>query len=159
MNTPQDHAQRPVKSTADAEWGEVRNDHFGYEDEAERVTKRGLEDWEMVEKMADTSDHRIPYWFIALFFVLLLVATGLTFPFWGVRPGFERPWFDWGIVAGAVWSPAWAASFITWSTIVISAPTKSAHSRMTRIERKLMSDATWSCRGRMYHIPRARALP
>jgi len=103
MNTPQDHAQRPVKSTADAEWGEVRNDHFGYEDEAERVTKRGLEDWEMVEKMADTSDHRIPYWFIALFFVLLLVATGLTFPFWGVRPGFERPWFDWGIVAGAAW--------------------------------------------------------
>src|SRR3569833_3436345 len=53
--------------------------------------------------MADTSDHRIPYWFIALLLVLLLVATGLTFPFWGVRPGFERPWFDWGIVAGAVW--------------------------------------------------------
>jgi len=102
MSTVQDGKQ-PVQSTDDVEWGQVRNDHYGYDDEAERTTKRGLEDWELVEKMSDTSDHRIPYWFIAIFFVLLLVATGLTFPFWGVRPGFERSWFDWGIVAGAAW--------------------------------------------------------
>lgn len=102
MNTAQ-NSKQPVQSTEDVKWGQVRDDHYGYDDEAERITKRGLEDWEMVEKMSDTSDHRIPYWFIAIFFVLLLVATGLTFPFWGVRPGFERSWFDWGIVAGAVW--------------------------------------------------------
>lgn len=103
MSTPQNSSKRQVQATPEVKWGETRSDHFGYEDEAERTTKRGLEDWEMVEKMSDTSDHKIPYWFIAIFFVLLLVATGLTFPFWGVRPGFERSWFDWGIVAGAAW--------------------------------------------------------
>ncbi len=88
----------------EVQWGEKRQDHMGYANDEDRISKRGLEDWEMVEKMADSSsDHGVPYWFVALFFVLLLVATGLTFPFWGVRPGYERPWFDWGIVAGAVW--------------------------------------------------------
>ncbi len=89
----------PIK---EAEWGKVGNDHMGYGSEEERYAKRGLEDWEMVEKM-ETSEHRIPYWFFALFGVLLLVAVGLTFPFWGVRPGYERSWFDWGIPIGVAW--------------------------------------------------------
>lgn len=92
-----------VKPTKEVQWGENRDDNFGYQTEEERISKRGLEDWELVEKMQESGDHRIPYWFIGLFAVLLLVATGLTFPFWGVRPGFERPWFDWGIVGGAAW--------------------------------------------------------
>jgi hypothetical protein len=92
-----------VEATKEVKWGETRTDHFGYENEDERISKRGLEDWELVEKMTESGDHRIPYWFIGLFFVLLLVAIGLTFPFWGVRPGYERPWFDWGIVGGAAW--------------------------------------------------------
>lgn len=102
MAAKQDTAQ-DVKATEDVKWGEARTDHYGYVDEDERMSKRGLEDWELVEKMSESGDHRIPYWFIGLFIVLLLVATGLTFPFWGVRPGYERPWFDWGIVGGAAW--------------------------------------------------------
>src|SRR3569832_1469200 len=102
MRTVQDGKQ-PVQSTDDVERGQERNDQYGYDDAAERTTKRGLEDWELAEKMSATSEHRIPYWLIAIFIVLLLGATGLTFPFCGVRPGCERSWFDWGIVAGAAW--------------------------------------------------------
>ena len=99
--------REPVNAINDVKWGEKRGDHLGYDSEEDRINKRGLEDWDMVEKMSDaSSDHGVP----ALFFVLLLVATGLTFPFWGVRPGYERPWFDWGIVAGAVWVISMAAA-------------------------------------------------
>lgn len=90
-------------SVEEVRWGETRDDHLGYASETDRITKRGLEDWEMVENMTDNSDHRIPYWFFGLFFLLVVVATGLTFPFWGVRVGFERSWFDWGIPAGIAW--------------------------------------------------------
>ena len=27
---------------------------------------------------------------------MLLIAIGLSFPFWGDRPGYERQWVDWG---------------------------------------------------------------
>ena len=83
-------------------WGEKSEDNYGYSDDQERRDKRGLEDWEMVTSMAE-SKNSIPYWFIAIFVVLLLVAIGLTFPFWGNRPGYERPFFDWGIPMGAAW--------------------------------------------------------
>jgi len=83
-------------------WGESSDDHFGYASDKERTTKRGLEDWEMVAHM-EKSEQSIPYWFFAIFAVLLLVAIGLTFPFWGNRPGYERSWFDWGIPAGVAW--------------------------------------------------------
>lgn len=83
-------------------WGEEASDNFGYENKQERLDKRGLEDWEMVQTMNE-STVSIPYWFIAIFFVLLIVAVGLTFPFWGNRPGYERDWFDWGIPAGVLW--------------------------------------------------------
>jgi hypothetical protein len=107
--TMQKESKSSVKSTDKAKWGETPADHLGYSSESERIQKRGLEDWEMVEKMSETSDHKIPYWFFAVFAVLLLVAIGLTFPFWGVRPGFERSWFDWGIVAGTAWVTIMAA--------------------------------------------------
>ncbi len=90
------------KEVAEVVWGETPADHLGYASDSERVSKRGLEDWEMVEHM-NKSNQSIPYWFFAIFFVLLLVAIGLTFPFWGNRPGYEREWFDWGIPAGAAW--------------------------------------------------------
>jgi hypothetical protein len=35
--------------------------------------------------------------------VVLLVAIGLSFPFWGDRPGYERSWFNWGFVAAIVY--------------------------------------------------------
>jgi len=88
--------------TQETKWGEIPQDQFGYKDVETRRAKRGLEDWEMLEEMEE-SETSIPYWFIAIFFLLLLIAIGLTFPFWGNRPGFERDWFDWGIPAGAAW--------------------------------------------------------
>ncbi|MDH5544336.1 MAG: hypothetical protein OEZ43_02020 [Gammaproteobacteria bacterium] len=97
-----DEKSKNPSPTKEVGWGEKPEDNFGYKDDKERHDKRGLEDWEMIESMKD-SDVSIPYWFIAIFVVLLLVAIGLTFPFWGNRPGFERPWFDWGIPAGAAW--------------------------------------------------------
>lgn len=101
--TGPDSKNRSMTPVDEVQWGEERADHLGYSSENDRITKRGLEDWEMVEKRNEQSDHSIPYWFFGLFFVLLVVATGLTFPFWGVRPGFERSWFDWGIPAGVAW--------------------------------------------------------
>lgn len=91
---------KPTHSVEE-KWGKI-DDNFGYENEDERHTKRGLEDWEMVAHMGK-SEQGIPYWFVAVFMVLLLVAIGLTFPFWGNREGYEREWFDWGIPAGAAW--------------------------------------------------------
>lgn len=98
-----DKERKPVAPVDEVGWGESPGDHLGYKSERDRITKRGLEDWEMVEKAPESSDRSIPYWFFGLFFVLIVVATGLTFPFWGVRPGFERSWFDWGIPAGIAW--------------------------------------------------------
>lgn len=80
------------------EWGEVPNDHFGYTSDEERLAKRGMEDWELVEKIPE-SQKSIPYWFIGVVVVVLLVAVGLSFPFWGNRPGYEREWVNWGFIA------------------------------------------------------------
>src|SRR3974390_2462032 len=33
------------------EWGQAPEDHFGYSTDSERLGKRGLEDWELVEKI------------------------------------------------------------------------------------------------------------
>jgi len=98
----EDDSKKIPDSVKETEWGEKSADNFGYANEDERKDKRGLEDWEMVNSM-EHSDVGIPYWFIAIFFVLLIVAIGLTFPFWGNRPGYERPWFDWGIPLGVAW--------------------------------------------------------
>ena len=83
-------------------WGEDSPDHFGYASDEERRTKRGLEDWELVEKIPE-SQHKVPYWFTAVVVVVTLIAVGLSFPFWGDRPGYERAWFDWGFAAALVW--------------------------------------------------------
>ena len=89
-----EEALKPIKS----QWGERPDDHFGYASEEERLAKRGMEDWELVDKIPE-SQRGVPVWFIAVVVVVLLVAIGLSFPFWGDRPGFERSWFNWGFVA------------------------------------------------------------
>ncbi len=89
------------KKDHDAAWGDTA-DNFGYASEEERHNKRGLEDWELVEKIPE-SQRGIPYWFGAVIFVVLLVAIGLSFPFWGDRPGYERAWVDWGFAAALVY--------------------------------------------------------
>lgn len=83
----------PVESKGD--WGTLPEDNFGYASNEERRLKRGLEDWEMVEAIPE-SQERVPPWFFAVIGAVLLMAIGLSFPFWGVRPGDERPWLDWG---------------------------------------------------------------
>lgn len=85
-----------------SEWGRQPQDHFGYASEEERLAKRGLEDWELVDKIPE-SQRNVPVWFIAVILVVLLVAIGLSFPFWGDRPGYERSWFNWGFVIALVY--------------------------------------------------------
>lgn len=97
---------------SEAGWGEGPENQYGYVSEQERFDKRGLEDWEMVEHIQET-DHRIPYWFIALFVILLIIAVALNFPFWGDRPGYERDWFNWGMPAAVVYCIA-ASAYIYW---------------------------------------------
>jgi len=93
-----------------AEWGEESKDHYGYASEEERLEKRGMEDWELVEKIPE-SQRRVPKWFIAVIVMVMLVAFGLTMPFWGDRPDNPRPWFTWGHVAAVVYFGI-AAGFI-----------------------------------------------
>ena len=53
-----------------------------------------MEDWELVEKIPE-SQRNVPYWFMAVVVIVLLVGVGLSFPFWGLRPGVEVHWTDW----------------------------------------------------------------
>jgi hypothetical protein len=86
----------------ESKWGEQAGDHFGYSSDEERKAKRGLEDWELVEKIPE-SQKPVPYWFFAIVGVVLLVGVGLAFPFWGARPGQVRPWLDWGFAVALVY--------------------------------------------------------
>ena len=77
-----------------SKWGENRGDHFGYASNEERLEKRGMEDWELVERIPE-SQLNVPYWFWAVVAIVLLVGVGLSFPFWGLRPGVVVKWTDW----------------------------------------------------------------
>ncbi|MDX8379902.1 MAG: hypothetical protein R8K48_07670 [Gallionella sp.] len=81
-------------ATGKATWGEHRKDHFGYASNDERLEKRGMEDWELVERIPE-SQLKVPYWFWAVVAIVLLVGVGLSFPFWGLRPGVVVNWTDW----------------------------------------------------------------
>jgi hypothetical protein len=82
------------------QWGTIPEDNFGYASDEERRRKRGLEDWELVEKIPE-SQKRVPPWFFAVIAAVLLVSIGLSFPFWGTRKGFELDWAEWGFGTGA----------------------------------------------------------
>jgi hypothetical protein len=84
----------PDLTEEETKWGEVRRDHFGYASDQERLDKRGMEDWELVEKIPQ-SQRNVPYWFMAVVVIVLLVGVGLSFPFWGLRPGVVVRWTDW----------------------------------------------------------------
>jgi len=100
----------PSLGSVRSQWGETDAEHFGYESEEERKSKRGLEDWELVERIPE-SQKPVPYWFFAVVAVVLLVGIGLSFPFWGLRPGDHRPWLDWGYLVALVYI-AVAGSFV-----------------------------------------------
>jgi hypothetical protein len=82
------------------QWGRIPEDNFGYASDEERRNKRGLEDWELVEKIPE-SQKRVPPWFFAVIAAVLLVSVGLSYPFWGTRKGFELNWAEWGFGTGA----------------------------------------------------------
>lgn len=108
MASDLDEKTQSLSSVSDSNWGEKREDHFGYASDEERMAKRGLEDWELVETIPE-SQKNIPYWFIGVTIAVLLVAVGLSFPFWGLRPGDERPWIDWGFIIAIVYVAAGSA--------------------------------------------------
>ena len=83
-------------------WGALPEDNFGYASDEERRAKRGLEDWELVEKIPE-SQRGVPRWFLGIVVAVLLVAIGLSFPFWGNRPGHEREWINWGFGAAILY--------------------------------------------------------
>lgn len=62
--------------------------------------RKGLEDWEMLQQREEPP-LKVPYWFFILVGGLLVFSILLTFPFMGVREGYERPWLDWGLLVGA----------------------------------------------------------
>lgn len=107
-----DKQSKPTTSLGSVEpqWGKADAEHFGYESDEDRKSKRGLEDWELVEKIPE-SQKSVPYWFFAVAAVVVLVGIGLSFPFWGLRPGDERPWIDWGFLVAIVYM-AIAGSFV-----------------------------------------------
>ncbi|HKB59982.1 MAG TPA: hypothetical protein VKC56_08070 [Gallionellaceae bacterium] len=90
------HETKPL-SAVQPQWGETAGDHFGYASDEERRAKRGLEDWELVNTIPE-SQKNVPYWFVAIIVTVLLVAIGLSFPFWGQRPGHHVAWFNWGFI-------------------------------------------------------------
>jgi len=87
--------KKEVLKEANVEWGKESGDHYGYASDEERLNKRGMEDWEMVEHIPE-SQKRVPKWFYAVILGVLIVAFGLSLPFWGDRPGHARPWFTMG---------------------------------------------------------------
>jgi len=100
-----DSSSAEVKSVSGiekGEWGEIPEDNFGYASDEERREKRGLEDWELVDKIPE-SQEGVPRWFFGIIFIVLLMAIGLSFPFWGDRPGYEREWINWGFGAAILY--------------------------------------------------------
>lgn len=94
--------QIPLGEVKQDKWGQMPDDHFGYSSDEERRAKRGLEDWELLESVP-RSQKGVPKWFIAVIVAVLLVAIGLSFPFWGDRPGYEREWINWGFGAALLY--------------------------------------------------------
>jgi len=102
MSNVDEHKTPPMKDIGEQKWGEIPNDNFGYASDEERRAKRGLEDWELVEKIPE-SQRGVPRWFLGIIVVVLLVAIGLSFPFWGNRPGVEPKWINWGFGAAILY--------------------------------------------------------
>lgn len=92
MSEPENNS--PELKSIRPQWGKPSGDNFGYSSDEERLDKRGMEDWELVEKIPQ-SQRRVPYWFMAVVIIVLLVGVGLSFPFWGLRPGVVVKWTDW----------------------------------------------------------------
>ncbi|MDQ6954799.1 MAG: hypothetical protein Q9M20_05085 [Mariprofundaceae bacterium] len=64
-----------------------------------KIKKQGMTDEEIIASgVGLESRDRVPKWFWAIIVVVILIAYGLTVPFWGDRVDSPRPWFTWGHV-------------------------------------------------------------
>ncbi|WP_455210590.1 hypothetical protein [Kaarinaea lacus] len=111
MNSKTQHdnsEHKSVNAVKEEKWGQVPQDNYGYSTDEERRAKRGLEDWELLESVPQ-SQKGVPKWFIAVIVAVLLVAIGLSFPFWGDRPGYEREWINWGFGAALLYLAVFGA--------------------------------------------------
>jgi hypothetical protein len=108
MSEKHEEREQPVGEVGEQRWGELPEDNFGYASDDERRAKRGLEDWELVEKIPE-SQRGVPRWFLGIVVAVLLVAIGLSFPFWGDRPGYEREWINWGFGAALLYIAVFGA--------------------------------------------------
>ena len=81
QDTPSSSDLNPVNN----DWGAQPDDNFGYASEEERRANRGLEDWELLDKMAEPQPGVFP-WFRAVvasvvigILLFLLFAYGINF--------------------------------------------------------------------------------
>jgi len=102
MSNDQQQDPKQTDKVEKSAWGEIPKDNFGYASDEERRAKRGLEDWELVETIPE-SQQGVPRWFWGIVVIVLLIAIGLSFPFWGDRPGYEREWINWGFGAALLY--------------------------------------------------------
>ncbi|MDQ6956438.1 MAG: hypothetical protein Q9M21_04505 [Mariprofundaceae bacterium] len=81
----------------DEENGHLSADH--QESSHKKIEKQGMSDEEIIASgVGLESRDRVPKWFWAIIVVVILIAYGLTVPFWGDRIDNPRPWFTWGHV-------------------------------------------------------------
>lgn len=66
--------------SVDNNWGANPEDNFGYTTEEERRANRGLEDWELLEKMSD-SQPLVPWLRKVLIGIVVGVAIFLSFAY------------------------------------------------------------------------------
>jgi hypothetical protein len=97
-----------VTAVEETPWGVLPADNFGYASDEERRAKRGLEDWEMIDAIPE-AQLPVPRWFIGIIVAVVMVAVGLSFPFWGDRPGYEREWINWGFGAALLYIAVFGA--------------------------------------------------
>lgn len=49
-----DEKNHGLSEVGKSQWGKETEGHFGYASDEERMAKRGLEDWELVEKISES---------------------------------------------------------------------------------------------------------
>jgi len=100
----EDKASEQISQPVETRWGKDAEDNFGYASDEERRRKRGLEDWEMVDKIPD-SQKQVPKWFIGVIVTVAFVAVSLSFPFFGLRKDMLFNWDSWGmgVIAAVVY--------------------------------------------------------
>jgi hypothetical protein len=70
---------------------------FGGGGRRRKPRNKGMSDDEIITSGEGIeSSNRVPKWFIAIIVVVVLIAFGLTIPFWGDRADAPREWFNWG---------------------------------------------------------------